>query len=588
MKTRHWLQMLLGGVVLSALLAMPGLPLPGADRLGLSGSAMAQQTIDIDTFYDELGDYGQWVWHPRFGYVWLPEDVSPNWRPYTVGHWVSTEEYGWYWESNEPFAWAIYHYGRWGYDPDYGWFWVPGDTWAPAWVQWRYDDQYVGWAPIGPRRSGYAYGVPVSYEPPIAESWVFVQPRYMTSRAIRHYAVPIADLGVVFLGATNVYRPQFRGGIVYNYGIPRDRLVRITKRPIYVKKIYKVDNWKGGRFDKDRRKNGIKVYAPGVHKNGKPHRGPKKFVDDPNQFKPKTKLKHTFKGEPPKGFGRGAKDVKSIAKENPDAFKKKHGKFGGPGGDRDNKDFKDFKQGKDGKNGRDGKDQKAKGGPDDKDFKNLKQVKPGRDGRDDKAKGGPDNKDFKDFKDLKQGKKGKDGKDQKAKGGPDNQDAKQGQGGPPSPPKNLTVDGKKNGDKGAPNGKPQTVTPPPIQKSINKDKDQDGRGGKDSKQGKGDNDRDGNKNKNKQKDFGGQGGPNQAKTFDQNGGQGGGNKNKNKDRDKGERGGNKNQQFSRPDGDRQNQGGGGGGGGGGDNGNKNKNKNKKDKCQKHPEKPECQ
>ena len=154
MQMRHWLRSILAALVWAALLAAPGLPLPAADRLGLGGS----------------------------------ETVSDNWRPYTVGRWTSTDEYGWYWDSYEPFAWAVYHYGRWGYDPDYGWFWVPGDTWAPAWVQWRYSDEYVGWAPIGPGRPGYAYGVPVNYDPPIAESWVFVQPRYMTSRAISHYA----------------------------------------------------------------------------------------------------------------------------------------------------------------------------------------------------------------------------------------------------------------------------------------------------------------------------------------------------------------------------------------------------------------
>ena len=259
-------------VRLGCVFAAPGLPLPGADRLGLAGTAAAQETIDIDTFYDELDPYGEWVWHPRHGYVWLPEDVSPRWRPYTVGRWTYTDEYGWYWDSNEPFAWAVYHYGRWGYDEDYGWFWVPGDTWAPAWVQWRYSDDYVGWAPVGPGRRGYAYGVPVNYEPPIAKSWVFVQPRYMTSRAISHYALPIGGLGVAFFGATNVYRPIYRGGIVYNYGMPRDRVVKIIRRPIYVQKVYKVDNWKGGKFDRDGRNKGIKIYAPNFNKDGRKSR----------------------------------------------------------------------------------------------------------------------------------------------------------------------------------------------------------------------------------------------------------------------------------------------------------------------------
>ena len=328
MPTSYWLRLLAAAFVWAAFFAAPGLPLPGADRLGFTGAAAAQETIDIDTFYDELDPYGEWVWHPRYGYVWLPEDVSPRWRPYTVGRWTYTDEYGWYWDSNEPFAWAVYHYGRWGYDEDYGWFWVPGDTWAPAWVQWRYSDDYVGWAPVGPGRRGYAYGVPVNYEPPIAKSWVFVQPRYMTSRAISHYALPIGGLGVAFFGATNVYRPIYRGGIVYNYGMPRDRVVKIIRRPIYVQKVYKVDNWKGGKFDRDGRNKGIKIYAPNFNRDGR-NRGPKKFVDNPKDFKPKAKLHDTFKGDVPKGWGKSAKGLTPIAKEDPDGFKKKKGRFDG-------------------------------------------------------------------------------------------------------------------------------------------------------------------------------------------------------------------------------------------------------------------
>ena len=78
MHNEHWLRLILAGFLWAAFLAAPGLPLPGADRLGFSGTAAAQETIDIDTFYDELAPYGQWVWHPRYGYVWLPETVSAN------------------------------------------------------------------------------------------------------------------------------------------------------------------------------------------------------------------------------------------------------------------------------------------------------------------------------------------------------------------------------------------------------------------------------------------------------------------------------------------------------------------------------
>jgi hypothetical protein len=585
MKIRFWLKMIAGAWALAALLATPGLPVPGADRLGLSGAALAQENIDIDTFYDELEPYGQWVWHPRFGYVWLPDDVSPDWRPYTVGHWVSTEEYGWYWDSPEPFAWAVYHYGRWGYDPDYGWFWVPGDTWSPAWVQWRYDDQYVGWAPIGPQRAGYAYGAPVGYEPPIAESWVFVPPRYMTSRAISHYAVPIADLGAVFLGATRVYRPQLRGGVVYNYGIPRDYVVRITKRPIYVRKVYKVDTWKGGRYDKDHHGDRIGIYAPGVHK-GDGHRGPKKFVDNPDQFKPKAKLKHTFKGEPPQGFGRSAKDVKSIAKQDPDAFKRKHGRFDQGDNDKDAGKDKDKGQANRDNFQNGGKDtDNNKGQADREKFKNF--------GKDNDKNKGQANKDH--DHDRKNG-KGKFGNAPApnlpppiVKGGTG--DAKswgqgihgnQGAGGTGNATSGKAKNNKNNSFG---NGDVRTQT---EQGAIRQQDNNDNTKNKNKNKAKTfDQDVQSGNNKRKNKNFGGQDGQggNQAKAFDQDG-QGGNNKHKNKNRDNGDLGNNNNNNKNF---------GGGGQGGGGQNAPQQVQRNQggggggnDKKCQKHPEKPECQ
>ena len=293
---------------------------PGAERLGLIGTVAAQETLDIDYFYDQLDPYGQWVWHPRFGYVWLPQTVSENWRPYTVGHWVYTDEYGWYWHSHEPFAWAVYHYGRWGYDPSYGWFWVPGDTWAPAWVEWRYGDRYVGWAPAGPTYGGgYAYGAPVSYEPPVAESWVFVDPRYVTSPSIDQYYVPIPRLNDAFFSATTVYRPDYRAGAIFNLGIPRETVEKFTNRPIIVEKIIKVQNQTN--IDQAS-EGGIKVFAPSVA-NVKTERTPKRFIDSPSGFKPKAKLTATLEGAPPNGLGPTAATIKPITSEvGPEEFKK--------------------------------------------------------------------------------------------------------------------------------------------------------------------------------------------------------------------------------------------------------------------------
>ena len=94
------------------------------------------------TFYDRLTPYGNWIWL-QGQYVWVPRNVGPQWRPYTVGRWVYTDRYGWMWSSREPFGWATYHYGRWGYSNRVGWFWVPGNRWAPAWVSWRQSNDYL-------------------------------------------------------------------------------------------------------------------------------------------------------------------------------------------------------------------------------------------------------------------------------------------------------------------------------------------------------------------------------------------------------------------------------------------------------------
>ncbi|TIX08865.1 MAG: hypothetical protein E5V46_24540, partial [Mesorhizobium sp.] len=93
--------------------------------------------------------YGGWRTSSRFGEVWVPS-VRPEWRPYTEGRWVWTDE-GWYWESAEPFGGIVFHYGRWAYDPELGWVWIAGYKWAPAWVVWRQGSDDIGWAPAPPR-----------------------------------------------------------------------------------------------------------------------------------------------------------------------------------------------------------------------------------------------------------------------------------------------------------------------------------------------------------------------------------------------------------------------------------------------------
>ncbi len=76
---------------------------------------------------------------------------------------------GWFWDSEEPWAWATYHYGRWTYDPALGWIWVPGYEWAPAWVTWHYGIDVVGWAPLWP-----GWSIFVTSHSFFHRCWVFV------------------------------------------------------------------------------------------------------------------------------------------------------------------------------------------------------------------------------------------------------------------------------------------------------------------------------------------------------------------------------------------------------------------------------
>ena len=100
-------------------------------------------------FYTELVPYGNWIEIDRGVVVWRPTIIRRDWMPYTMGRWVWTD-CGWYWDSYEPFGYITFHYGRWFYDDYYGWLWYPDYEWAPAWVEWRYDNDYIGWAPLHP------------------------------------------------------------------------------------------------------------------------------------------------------------------------------------------------------------------------------------------------------------------------------------------------------------------------------------------------------------------------------------------------------------------------------------------------------
>ncbi|WP_353843426.1 DUF6600 domain-containing protein, partial [Mesorhizobium sp.] len=169
-------RLMLGGVT-AGLLTVVEIPNPVAPlSLVTEARAATDVSISISTFYDELSSHGDWVSY-RGATVFVPVDVADDWRPYTLGHWIYTEQYGWLWVSDEPFGWATYHYGRWGYADDIGWYWVPGTRWGPAWVSWRREREHIIWAPLPPRRDPDLISIEVTIDTTPDFYWVVVPTR---------------------------------------------------------------------------------------------------------------------------------------------------------------------------------------------------------------------------------------------------------------------------------------------------------------------------------------------------------------------------------------------------------------------------
>jgi len=175
--------------------------------------------IDISYFYDNLANDGDWFHDPTYGWSWTPYDVSADWRPYSDGHWEYTD-YGWSWASNEPWGWATYHYGRWFFDDSYGWAWVPGTEWAPAWVAWRYGDDYVGWAPLPPN-AGWDASAGLAFEDAggiPSQEWCFVPRSHVLDVSIQIQVASVGRNVTLLERSRDATRYEVRGGHPANVG----------------------------------------------------------------------------------------------------------------------------------------------------------------------------------------------------------------------------------------------------------------------------------------------------------------------------------------------------------------------------------
>src|ERR1017187_4634708 len=204
--------------------------------VGLSSLAVnksvAGVSFSISVFDGPLGQCGHWVDRPGYGRCWHPAYVSSDWRPYCEGYWLWTDG-GWYWVSDEQWAWATYHYGRWVDDSYYGWVWVPDTEWAPSWGSWREGEGYVGWAPLPP---GASFG---------PEGYVVVRERELPPRAfvfveVGHFAEPIHRRAVIVNNVTiinetvNITKITRVNNVVVNNGPKVEAIEKVSSRKLTV------------------------------------------------------------------------------------------------------------------------------------------------------------------------------------------------------------------------------------------------------------------------------------------------------------------------------------------------------------------
>jgi len=210
--------------------------------MGNPGAVVAQEArVSFNLFFDDLGPHGLWVRHERYQYVFCPR-VDARWRPYTEGRWRYLRDRGWYFDSDEPFAWAVYHYGRWVDDDRLGWCWVPGTKWAPAWVSWRRGDGYIGWAPLPPENDGFQISIEVNVGEPPEDDWVFIP--------VRSFVEPQLSVSIVFSDDDpDIYRRTEYAGpviiqnnVVINNVIDIDIIQQETNTEVEVVDVASVDD----------------------------------------------------------------------------------------------------------------------------------------------------------------------------------------------------------------------------------------------------------------------------------------------------------------------------------------------------------
>ncbi len=199
--------------------------------------ARADVEVSFDYFQDALSPFGEWIEVGDYGLCWRPTGVGDDWAPYTDGYWAYTDA-GWTWVSYEDWGGITYHYGRWVHVRDEGWVWVPEYEWAPAWVSWRSNNDYVGWAPLPPEARwepeiGFSTWVDTSYDIG-PDNYRFCHTRDFGSPFLAPVLLPCERNVTIIQSTVNITNISFYRGstVIFNGGPNFVDINRHCRRPI--------------------------------------------------------------------------------------------------------------------------------------------------------------------------------------------------------------------------------------------------------------------------------------------------------------------------------------------------------------------
>ena len=204
----------------------------------------APAPVTVNYLYETLSPYGTWVEMDGYGRCWQPTVIAyqNDWQPYCDrGRWIFTDS-GWYWASDYSWGNVTFHYGRWFRHPHRGWCWSPDTVWAPAWVSWRNNNDYCGWAPLPPHthyRSGigftyYDRNVGFSFDFGLgADCYTFVPTGHFHDSHPNHHAVPRQQVTQIFNNTTVINNiVQGDNNTVINRGLTPEYISAATHKPI--------------------------------------------------------------------------------------------------------------------------------------------------------------------------------------------------------------------------------------------------------------------------------------------------------------------------------------------------------------------